>query len=101
MLSQRSQCLSSVRVSQVKPEDSLATLLSCMLNIGCVSPPTVPHSLSLASEVSSPTPKLVENRSSDTIGSLKVLLLRIRKIKIGDFVLLQHGPFKLKPAKLS
>jgi hypothetical protein len=56
---------------QVKAGYSLAMLLSCIVDIGCASPPTVPHSLSVASETSSPTPKLLVDRSPDAIRGLE------------------------------
>ena len=69
---------------QVKAGHSLAMLLSCMVDIGCASPPTVPHLLSVASEASSPTPKLVVDCSPDAIRGL-----------------LQHDSLNPKQPKLS
>ena len=62
--------LSSFGVSQIKVEDSLSMLLSCMVDIKCASTPAVQHSLSLASDISSPTPELVVDRSPSAIKTL-------------------------------
>ena len=61
--------LSSFSVSQVKVDDSLAMLLSCMVDVEPISPPIFPL-LSTVSENSPPIPELLIDRSPDAIKTL-------------------------------
>ena len=61
--------LSSFSLSQVKVEDSLTMLLSCMVDVETISPFTFPL-LSTVSEIPTPIPELVVDHSANAIKTL-------------------------------